>query len=82
MGLFVLQNALIFYSVMASTLSSRKWHVRNHYATIFAPDPLLYTTGLRVIQDNGGQGIPITKPRDHAGIIANLRQAEAAVVSP
>lgn len=42
------------------------------------PDPLLYTTGLRVIQANGGQGIPITKPRDQASIIANLRQAEVA----
>jgi 4-hydroxymandelate oxidase len=42
------------------------------------PDPLLYTAGLRVIQDNGGQGIPITKPRDQASIIANLRKAEAA----
>lgn len=42
------------------------------------PDPLLYTAGLRVIQDNGGQGIPITKPRDQASIMANLRRAEAA----
>jgi 4-hydroxymandelate oxidase len=42
------------------------------------PDPLLYTAGLRVIQDNGGQGIPITKPRDQASIIANLRKAETA----
>ena len=42
------------------------------------PDPVLYTVGLRVIRDNGGQGIPITKPRDQAGIIANVRQAEVA----
>jgi len=42
------------------------------------PDPLLYTAGLRVIQDNGGQGIPITKPRDQARIIANFHQAEDA----
>ena len=42
------------------------------------PDPELYTAGLRVIRDNGGQGIPITKPRDQTGIIANLHQAEAA----
>ena len=42
------------------------------------PDPVLYTAGLRVIRDNGGQGIPVTKPRDQAGIIANLRKAEAA----
>ena len=42
------------------------------------PDPSLYAAGLRVIQDNGGQGIPVTKPRDQAGIIANFRQAEAA----
>ena len=42
------------------------------------PDPILYTAGLRVIRDNGGQGIPITKPRDQAGIIANFRKAEAA----
>jgi isopentenyl diphosphate isomerase/L-lactate dehydrogenase-like FMN-dependent dehydrogenase len=43
-----------------------------------APDPLIYTTGLQVIQAHGGQGIPITKPRDQANIIANLRQAEVA----
>lgn len=43
-----------------------------------APDPLIYPTGLRVIQAHGGQGIPITKPRDQASIIANLRQAEVA----
>ncbi len=42
------------------------------------PDPVLYTAGLRVIQDNGGQGIPITKPRDQDSIVANFRQAEAA----
>ncbi|MDP2268843.1 MAG: alpha-hydroxy-acid oxidizing protein, partial [Deltaproteobacteria bacterium] len=42
------------------------------------PDPLLYDTGLRVIRANKGQGIPITKPRDQADIIAHLRQAEAA----
>jgi len=42
------------------------------------PDPVLYTAGLRVIKDNGGQGIPITKPRDQARIIANFRQAEDA----
>jgi isopentenyl diphosphate isomerase/L-lactate dehydrogenase-like FMN-dependent dehydrogenase len=43
-----------------------------------APDPLIYPTGLRVVQAHGGQGIPITKPRDQASIIANLRQAEVA----
>jgi 4-hydroxymandelate oxidase len=42
------------------------------------PDPMMYTAGLRVIQENGGRGIPITKPRDQAHIIANLRQAEDA----
>ncbi|HBB17996.1 MAG: alpha-hydroxy-acid oxidizing enzyme [Syntrophus sp. RIFOXYC2_FULL_54_9] len=42
------------------------------------PDPILYTAGLSAIRDNSGQGIPITKPRDQAGIIANLRRAEAA----
>ncbi len=42
------------------------------------PDPSLYPDGLRVIQQNGGQGIPITKPRDQASIVANFRQAEAA----
>ena len=34
------------------------------------PDPLPYPAGLRVIQDNGGKGIPVTKPRDRASIIA------------
>lgn len=43
-----------------------------------APDPLIYPTGLNVIRAHGGQGIPITKPRDQARIIANLRQAEGA----
>ena len=42
------------------------------------PDPILYTAGLRVLRDNGGQGIPFTKPRDQAVIIANFRKAEAA----
>jgi 4-hydroxymandelate oxidase len=42
------------------------------------PDPLVYTTGLHVVQAHGGQGIPITKPRDQASIIANLRKAEVA----
>ncbi|MCE5265077.1 MAG: alpha-hydroxy-acid oxidizing protein [Deltaproteobacteria bacterium] len=42
------------------------------------PDPLHYPTGLKAIQENGGQGIPVTKPRDQAGIMANIRQAEAA----
>jgi 4-hydroxymandelate oxidase len=42
------------------------------------PDPQIYATGLRVIRANEGQGIPITKPRDQANIIAHLRQAEAA----
>ncbi len=42
------------------------------------PDPVLYAAGIRVLRDNGGQGIPVTKPRDQASIIANLRQAEAA----
>jgi 4-hydroxymandelate oxidase len=42
------------------------------------PDPILYTAGLSVIQNNGGQGIPFTKPRDQASIMANLRRAEAA----
>ena len=43
-----------------------------------APDPLIYPTGLQVVQAHGGQGIPITKPRDQASIVANLRQAEDA----
>ncbi len=43
-----------------------------------APDPLIYPTGLQVVQAHGGQGIPITKPRDQASIVANLRQAEVA----
>jgi 4-hydroxymandelate oxidase len=42
------------------------------------PDPVLYTAGLRAIRDNGGQGIPITKPRDQASIIANIRLAEGS----
>jgi isopentenyl diphosphate isomerase/L-lactate dehydrogenase-like FMN-dependent dehydrogenase len=42
------------------------------------PDPILYTAGLSVIRNNAGQGIPVTKPRDRADIIANLRLAEAA----
>jgi 4-hydroxymandelate oxidase len=42
------------------------------------PDPVLYSAGLQVIRDNGGQGIPVTKPRDQAGIMAHLRLAEAA----
>ena len=43
-----------------------------------APDPLIYPTGLQVVQAHGGQGIPITKPRNQASIVANLRQAEDA----
>ena len=43
-----------------------------------APDPLIYATGLRVIRANEGEGIPITKPRDQASIIAHFREAEAA----
>jgi 4-hydroxymandelate oxidase len=43
-----------------------------------APDPLIYATGLRVIRANEGEGIPITKPRDQASIIAHIREAEAA----
>ena len=42
------------------------------------PDPELYAAGLRVIQANEGQGIPMIKPRDQADIIARIRQAEAA----
>jgi len=42
------------------------------------PDPILYTAGLRVIRNNAGQGIPFTKPRDRAELIANLRRAEDA----
>jgi isopentenyl diphosphate isomerase/L-lactate dehydrogenase-like FMN-dependent dehydrogenase len=42
------------------------------------PDPDLYSTGLRVIQAAGGQGIPITKPRDQTSVIGHLREAEEA----
>lgn len=42
------------------------------------PDHILYTAGLGAIRNNAGQGIPFTKPRDQAAVIANLRLAEAA----
>jgi isopentenyl diphosphate isomerase/L-lactate dehydrogenase-like FMN-dependent dehydrogenase len=42
------------------------------------PSPLIYPAGIRAIQAAGGMGIPITKPRDQAAVIACLRQAEAA----
>lgn len=42
------------------------------------PDPDLYPAGLRVIQAAGGQGIPITKPRDQTTVIGHLREAEEA----
>ena len=42
------------------------------------PSPLIYPTGLKVIQTAGGLGIPITKPRDQATVIACMRQAEDA----
>jgi 4-hydroxymandelate oxidase len=44
------------------------------------PNPSLYATGLRAIGMAGGQGIPITKPRDQESIVAAMRQAEAAGV--
>lgn len=42
------------------------------------PDPNLYPTGLRVIQEAGGQGIPIAKPRDQTSVIRHLQAAEEA----
>lgn len=42
------------------------------------PAPELYATGVRVIGAAGGGGIPITKPRDQAAIIARIREAETA----
>ena len=42
------------------------------------PDPDIYAAGLRVIRAAGGAGIPITKPRDQASVIACLHQAEEA----
>jgi 4-hydroxymandelate oxidase len=42
------------------------------------PSPLLYPAGIRAIESAGGLGIPITKPRDQAAVIACLRQAESA----
>ena len=42
------------------------------------PNPTLYQTGLRAIQAAAGQGIPVTKPRDQASIIAHIGQAEQA----
>ncbi|MBA4394582.1 MAG: alpha-hydroxy-acid oxidizing enzyme [Desulfobacca sp.] len=42
------------------------------------PDPDLYATGLHVIRAAGGQGIPITKPRDQASLIRHMQEAEEA----
>ena len=44
------------------------------------PDLSIYPAGLQAILANGGQGIPVIKPRDQAAIVARLRDAENAGV--
>ncbi len=42
------------------------------------PSPVIYPAGVNAIRIAGGLGIPITKPRDQAAVIACLHQAEEA----